>query len=87
MTILEVSDDGMLHIPGKFLTGAHPHGQFESDVQGEVMLLRPAGSTPPFWQQATAQERVEAFEKWAVTSPPDTPDLPEECLRREGLYD
>jgi hypothetical protein len=77
----------MLHIPGKFLTGAHPHEQFELDIQGDVVSLRPVGAARPFWQRATLKEREDAFEKWAVTSPPDTPDLPDECLRREGLYD
>jgi hypothetical protein len=87
MTILEVSDDGMLHVPGEFLTGAHPHAQFELDILGEVTLLRPAGASRPFWQLATPIERAEAFEKWAIASPPDTPDVPAESLRREGLYE
>jgi hypothetical protein len=87
MEILEVSDDGMLHIPGKFLTGAQPHAQFELDVLGDIALLRPAGATRPFWQTASGQERAEAFEKWAGAAVPNTPNLPAECLRREGLYD
>jgi hypothetical protein len=87
MPILEVGEDGVLRVPGEFLAGAPPHAQFELDVLGEVMLLRPAGGTRPFWQQATPAERAEAFEQWASTSPPDTPDLPAESLRREGLYD
>jgi hypothetical protein len=87
MPVLEVGDDGVLHVPGEFLAGAQPHAQFELDVLGEVMLLRPAGAVRPFWQQATPAERAEAFQQWAVTSPPDTPDLPTESLRREGLYD
>jgi hypothetical protein len=85
--MLEVGDDGALHVPGELLAGAQPHAQFELDVLGEVMLLRPAGAARPFWQQATPAERAEAFERWAATSPPDTPDLPAESLRREGLYD
>jgi len=87
MCILEVSDDGVLRVPGELLAGAQPHAQFELDVLGEVMLLRPVGSARPFWQQAAPAERAEAFEQWASASPPDTPDLPAECLRREGLYD
>jgi hypothetical protein len=87
MPVLELGDDGVLHVPGEFLAGAQPHAQFELDVLGEAVLLRPAGAVRPFWQQATPVERAEAFEQWAVMSPPDTPDLPDECLRREGLYD
>jgi len=87
MPILEVSDDGVLHVPGELLAGAQPHARFELDVLGDVVLLRPAGATSAFWQQATPMERAEAFERWASTSPPDTPDLPAERLRREGIYE
>jgi hypothetical protein len=87
MAILEVSDDGVLHVPGELLAGAQPHAQFELDVLGEVVVLRPAGTESPFWRQATPGERAEAFEQWATTRLPDVPDLPVEALRREGIYD
>ena len=87
MPILEVSDDGVLHVPGELLAGAQPHAQFELDVLGEVVVLRPAGTDRPFWRQATSRARADAFEQWANTSPPDAPDLPAEALRREGIYD
>ena len=87
MPILEVGDDGVLRVPGELLAGAQPHARFELDVLGEVTLLRPAGAERPFWRQAAPAERAAAFERWASTSVPDTPDLPAECLRRESLYD
>ncbi len=87
MPILEVSDDGVLRVPGELLPRAQPHAQFELDVLGEVVVLRPAGAERPFWRQATPGQRAEAFEQWASTSPPDAPDLPGEALRREGIYD
>ena len=87
MPILEVSDDGVLHVPGELLAGAQPHAQFELDVLGEVVVLRPAGKERPFWRRATPGERAEAFEQWASTSLPDAPDLPAEALRRESIYD
>jgi hypothetical protein len=87
MPILEISDHGVLHVPGELLAGAQPHAQFELDVLGEVVVLRPVGADRPFWRKATPGERVEAFERWASTSLPDAPDLPAESLRRDGLYD
>lgn len=87
MPILEVGEDGVLHVPAELLAGAQPHTQFELDVLGNIVMLRPASAERPFWQQATADQRAEAFEQWARTSLPDTPDLPAESLRREGLYD
>ena len=86
MPILEVGDDGVLHVPGEFLADARPHARFELDILGEAVLLRPVGAVRPFWQQATPAERADAFEQWAVMLPPETPDLPAESLRREGLY-
>jgi hypothetical protein len=87
MPILEVGDDGVLHVPAELLTGGQPHARFELDVLGEVTLLRPAGQERPFWQRATPAERAAAFQQWASTMPPDTPDVPDESLRREGMYD
>ena len=87
MPILEVGDDGALHVPGELLSGAQPHAQFELDVLGEVVVLRPAGAERPFWRQTTARERAEAFEQWANASLPETADLSAESLRREGIYD
>jgi hypothetical protein len=87
MPVLKVGDDGALRVPGEWLCGAGPHARFQLDVLGDALLLRPAGAAIPFWQQATPAQRAEAFERWASTCPPDTPDVPAESLRREGLYD
>jgi hypothetical protein len=87
MPILEVSDDGVLRVPGELLAGAQPRSQFELEDLGGVLLLRPANGTDPFWRHASPAERTEAFGRWASTSPPEAPDLPAECLRREALYD
>ena len=87
MPILEIGEDGMLHVPGELLAGAKPHAQFELEVLGEVVVLRPTGTAQPFWQQATPAERAEAFWQWASTLPHGAPNLPAEALRRESLYD
>ncbi len=87
MPILEVSDDGVLRVPGDLLPRAQPHAKFEVDVLGEVVVLRPAGPERPFWRQASPGQRAEAFEQWASTSRPESRDLPAEALRREGIYD
>jgi hypothetical protein len=87
MAILEVSEDGTLHVPAEFLAGAQPHSQYELDVSGKVVTLRPAAEERPFWETATIEERIEAFKRWAESAPPDTPDVPSEALRREAMYD
>jgi hypothetical protein len=87
MSILEVGDDGMLHVPAEMLGGAKPHTAFILEALGEVVVLRPAGDAKPFWESATTEERIEAFEKWANTPRPGVPDVDIEFLSREHIYD
>jgi hypothetical protein len=87
MTILEVSDDGMLRVPGEMLPGGRPHSQFELEQVGNVTLLRPAGATGATNAALTPAERAAAFERWIESSHPAAPDVPADYLRRESLYD
>jgi hypothetical protein len=86
MPILEVADDGMLHVPGEMLPGARPHAQFELEHVGNVALLRPARSSEREPYPVTPAARVKAFEHWLESPRPESPDLPADCLRRENLY-
>ena len=87
VAILEVSDDGMLRVPGEMLPGGRPHSQFELEQVGNVTLLRPAGAAGSAQQGGTPAERAAAFQRWVESPHPAAPDLPAECLRRESLYD
>jgi hypothetical protein len=71
----------------ELLPGGQAHTRFELDVFGEVTLLRAAEQEQPFWRRATPAERIAALEQWASTTPPGTPDVPAESLRREEMYD
>ena len=84
---LETSDDGGLLLPPELIGGVRPHAKFELEVLGDILLLRPAGNDRPFWRQATSQQRAEAFKRWADAPRPPAPDLTDESLRRENLYD
>jgi hypothetical protein len=87
MATLETNDDGGLHLPPELIGRVRPHAKFELEVLGDVLLLRPADEDRPFWRQATTQQRVEAFQRWAKAPRPPAPDLTDESLRRENLYD
>jgi len=87
MAILEVSDDGMLRVPGEMLPGGRPHSQFELEQVGNVVLLRPADAAGAARSQEAAADRAQAFQRWLESPRPAAPDLPEACLRRESLYD
>jgi len=84
---VETNDDGGLHLPPELIGGVRPHAKFELEVLGDVLVLRPADKGRPFWQQATSQQRAEAFRHWVESPRPPAPDLPDESLRREHLYD
>ena len=87
MAMLETSDDGGLHLPPELIGGARPHTKFELEVLGDILVLRPADKDQPFWRGATAQQRAEAFQRWADAPRPPAPDLTDESLRRENIYD
>jgi hypothetical protein len=87
MAMLETRDDGGLFLPSDLIGGVKPHSKFELEVLGDMLLLRPADKDRPFWRQATSQQRAEAFKRWADAPRPSAPDLSDESLRRENIYD
>jgi hypothetical protein len=87
MPALETNDDGALFLPPELIGGAKLHAKFELEVLGDILLLRPADKEQPFWQRASAEERAEAFKRWASAPRPYAPDLPDEAPRRENLDD
>ena len=83
---VETSDDGAVHLPPESIGGVRPHAKFDLEVLGDVLVLRRADKGRPFWQQATPQQRVEAFRRWVESPRPPRTDLPDESLRqRESL--
>jgi hypothetical protein len=87
MATLETNDEGALYLPPELIGGARPHAKFELEILGDALLLRPADKDQPFWRRATGPERAEAFKRWASAPRPPAPELPDEALRRENLYD
>lgn len=84
---LETSEDGGLHLPPELIGGVQPHARFELEIVGNMLLLRPADQGQPLCRQGTPQQRAEAFQRWANAPRPAAPDLSDESLRREKLYD
>jgi hypothetical protein len=87
MATVETNDDGSLNLPSNLTGVVKPHTKFELEVVGDILVLRPADKERPFWQRATREQRVEAFQRWAESPSPPAPDLPDEMLRRENFYD
>jgi hypothetical protein len=87
MSIVEIGDDGALHVPADLLAGARPHAKFVLDVKGELIVLRPAESIEPIWENPDPTQRAEEFRRYAELPRPSAPDIPLEYLDREHLYD
>jgi hypothetical protein len=87
MPTLETNEQGILCLPPELIGGAHPHAKFELEGMGDALVLRPINKERPLLRQTTSQQRAEAFQRWAKTPRPQTPDMPDELLRRENLYD
>ena len=86
MSIVEIGDDGVLHVPADLLTGAKPHTKYVLDVCGNLIVLRPADDPEPIWKNPDPVQRAESFIRWAETPRPPAPDIPLEFLDREHIY-
>ncbi|MFQ4136404.1 hypothetical protein PGN35_008790 [Nodosilinea sp. PGN35] len=85
--IVEVSETGTIQLPPQVLDAIRPNTRFRIEVSDENrLILFPVGSGLPFWATATPQERAERWHQW-VQSHKNGPNLPDEALRRENIYD
>ncbi len=87
MSIVEIGDDGALHVSADLLAGAKPHAKYVLDVFGDLIVLRPAEELEPIWKNPDPVQRAEAFRRYAELPRPPAPDIPLEFLDREHLYD
>lgn len=84
--VVEVNEDGALYLPAELIGHAEPHTRFVVESQGEDLLLRLEPESKPFWATATIEEWVKSFEEW-VSSHKNGPNLPDEALSRESIYE
>jgi bifunctional DNA-binding transcriptional regulator/antitoxin component of YhaV-PrlF toxin-antitoxin module len=85
-SIVEVSESGTLQLPAEILQAIRPNTRFVVEVESDRLILSPVPPEQPFWATATPEEGVERFHQW-VQSHKDGPNLPDEALRRENIYD
>lgn len=84
--IVEVNEEGDLHLPSDVLEHVRPHTRYEVSKRGNSFVLRRVDTLSPFWATASPQERAEDIMRWAAGHT-DGSGLPHEALRREHLYD
>jgi len=83
--VVEADDKGWLMVPQELRDIVRPHSRYLVEVQGNVLILRPENGRP-FWATATPEQWQRAFLEW-VESHHEGPDLPDEALHRDTMYD
>jgi hypothetical protein len=76
----------ILQLPAEILQAIQANTRFVIEVESDRLILSPVPPEQPFWATATPEERAERFHQW-VQSHKDGPNLPDEALRRENIYD
>jgi hypothetical protein len=84
--IVEVNEEGALYLPADVLEQVKPHRRFIVEVSNGTLVLRPKTQAKPFWATATPEEWVQSFRQW-VASHKTGPNLPQEALSRESIYE
>ncbi len=83
--IVESNDEGALYLPSAML-GSTAHTRYTLERNGETIVLRPLTRRPNSWISSTPGERAASFREWAM-SHKGGPNLPDEVLSREHIYD
>jgi hypothetical protein len=88
--IIEVDEKGGLYLPPEVLGDEQPHTPYVLEARNGILTLTRLRTQlrqePPFWATATPEERAKDFLEWAL-SHKDGPNLPDDALRRENMYD
>ena len=84
-SIVEVDDQGAIHLPDKLRAVVKPRTRFMVELQGATLILHSEG-VQPFWTSASPAERAEMVRHWASLHRPPVPMLADEALRRDQMY-
>ncbi|MDQ4074850.1 MAG: hypothetical protein M3220_01250 [Chloroflexota bacterium] len=84
--VLEVDEQGELHVPAELLGNAMPHTRYVVETAGDIVILHPERSRS-IRETATPEERAEGIRQWAYYPRPAAPILSLEAISRENIYD
>lgn len=85
--IIEVNEHGDLTLPHDVLGDSKPHTQYQVEVSGSTLVLRPLENAEQLWSRTSPEDRAQAFMAWIDESKPSAPALSEEAVNRESFYD
>ncbi|MDB9315950.1 hypothetical protein PN462_22750 [Spirulina sp. CS-785/01] len=87
--IVEISETGTLQLPKEFVQLLSPHTRFRVELENENrLILSPLPPEQPFWATASPEERVKHWQQWVRShNNKNSPNLSDEALRRENIYE
>jgi len=95
--IVEVDEQGTIHLPRELLGDTPLPARYILEAQGDVLTLRKLDESfnremldmpHSAWFDRTPAERAAAIHDWIASLPRrEGPPIPDEALRRENLYD
>ena len=83
---IEADANGTLVLSSEMTGIAKPHARFIIERGNGQVTLTPKEEAKPFWATATPEERAADLRHWAL-SHKNGPNLPDEALRRENMYE
>lgn len=86
-TILVATPAGDLVLPADLLPEAARSGRFLVEARTGSLVVSPVDELAARRATMTPQERVRDLREWVSQPRPPAPSLPDECLRRENIYD
>ncbi len=84
--IIEADANGVIVLSPDIVATIKPHARFTLEQQNGEITLTPQEEVKPFWMTATPEERAADLRQWAL-SHRNGPNLPDEALRRESMYE
>ena len=84
---VEPNDKDELVIPLGRVKKLQRSARYKVDASGDVMIVRPVRRRARAKEDTEAEEWVKSFREWVEGLDPRAPNLPDEALRRENLYD
>jgi hypothetical protein len=84
---LDADEAGRLTLPAEMLGGAVPHRRFVVEVLGGRVILSPDQDTVAFAADRSSSDRAREFLEWSNEPRPQAPDIPDDALRRENIYE
>lgn len=83
--IIESDDNGNLVLPRDLLGLPKPHAKYQVNVEGNTLMVSPAEEE--LRDKEEAEKWVKSFMEWMDEPVPPVPELSDEALRRENMYD